>query len=172
MSKGKNLMLCAGIITLIATFALSWFTIGIHQIFYVYGIGGLKNFLDLFVHTQNYADYYELPLWAIYILAAILIIILISGALQCYSIKKPVVGLIGSIIPLLIGIIILLNAFFGILPELIKYLEIFANSSRLIPGLIPFNYVIPGRTESIGTYVLLAGGVLGIIGYKISRDEF
>ena len=172
MSKGKNLMLCAGIITLIATFALSWFTIGIHQIFYFYGIGGLKNVLDLFVHTQNYADYYELPLWAIYILAAILIIILISGALQCLGKKKPVVGLIGSIMPLLIGIIILLNAFFGILPELIIYLDIFADSSRLIPVLIPFNYVIPGRTESIGTYVLLIGGLLGVIAYKISRDEF
>ena len=44
-------------------------------------------------------------------------------------------------------------------------------SEPLMKGIIPFDFVILDRAESIGTYCLIAGGVLGIISSFI-KSEF
>ena len=173
MGKGKNLTLVGGILTVIATYALCWFKRNIlYLAHYFNGIGAIENILDLFFHPELYAEYYELPTWTVYVIAVLVILFLISGALQILAIKKRSAGIIGSIMPIIISIMIILGVMFNLLPDLIKFLEIFGDSSPLIAGAIPFNYAILGRPESIGSYVLLAGGILGIIGSYMSREEF
>ena len=172
MGKGKNLTLIGGILTVIATYALCWFKRRILYLDYFFnGIGAIENVLDLFFHPELYAEYYELPTWTVYVIAVFVILFLISGALQILAIKKRFAGIIGSVMPLIISIMIILGVMFSLIPEIVKFLEIFGDHSPLIAGAIPLNYAIAGRPESIGSYVLIAGGILGIIGSYLSREE-
>ena len=171
MGKGKILSLVGGILTLISTYLLAWYVYEINYVVYYYnGIGAIENFLDLYVHAQNYADYLELPLWIIYLWGLVIIVTLISGGLQLLSLKNRIWGLIGSIMPIIISIVIILGLI--LFPEWLKYLEIFGDSNPLIRGGFPLNLALPARPESLGTYVLFAGGILGVIGFYYSSEEF
>jgi len=174
MSKGKGLLTAAGILTLIATFLLSWFTFNFGTIHGVNGIGGIKNVIGIFTGgTRYYSKYLNLPSWAIYIIAIIIIWLVASGFLQILGRNKPKIGIIGSIIPFIIGLIIMLNAFgFPFLGYFIRVFHVFGDGVPLIEGLIPLHITLTGRTEEIGTYFLLLGGLLGLIGGKVSKPEY
>jgi hypothetical protein len=47
---------------------------------------------------------------------------------------------------------------------------IFGDSEPVLEGVFPFHYALPGRSEAIGIYVLLAGGILGLIGGILPRE--
>ena len=170
MGKGKILTVCGGILTLVATYVLCWYKITINYFYYyTNGIGALKNFLNIFLRAQSYADYFELPLWIIYVSSVLVVFTLISGVVQLLIFKKRIFALLGSIIPIVIGIMIILG--FTVFPEWLKYLVIFGDRNPLIAGAFPLNLPLPGRPESLGTYVLLAGGILGVIGFYYSKEE-
>lgn len=174
MSKGKGLLITAGILTLIATFLLSWFTFRYDTLQGTNGIGGIKNVIGILTGgTRYYSKYLNLPYWAIYIIAIIIIWLVASGFLQILGRNKPKLGIIGSIIPFLIGLIIMLNAIgFPFMAYFIRVLHVFGDGGPLIEGLIPLHITLPGRTEEIGTYFLLLGGLLGLIGGKVSKPEY
>ncbi len=172
MEKGKQIIFCSGIINIIATYALTWFTMGLFRIGFANGIGGLKTLPDLFIHFQDYIDYYEVPFFVIYLFAAMILIFLLSGVLQILVIKKKICGIIGSIMPVVISIMILIAVIFNLSPDILKYLELFVDYSPLVRSIIPYNYAIAGRPESIGTYVLLAGSIMGVVGCVLSREEY
>jgi len=173
MAKGKVITLIGGILTLLGTYTLTWFLFpSLTNIPHAWGYGGIKTLMDLFTDTEKYANYYELDIWVIYIIAALVIWFLISGILQILVMKKRVLGIIGSIMPLVMSILILISVSFALIPEILKYLEIFADPAPISRGVFPLNYNIAGRNESIGTYFLCAGAVLGIIGYYMSREEY
>ena len=54
----------------------------------------------------------------------------------------------------------------------IRVLHVFGDGEPLIEGLIPLHITLPGRTEEVGTYFLLLGGLLGLIGGKVSKPEY
>ena len=171
--SGKKLLTIAGILTLLATFLFSWSTFRFGEIQYMYGVGGIYNVIDIFtIGTKFYRRHLRLPEWAIYIIAIIVIWLVLSGLIQILGRKNRKIGIIGSIIPLIISVIILLNVL-GI-PFTGGFMRIFQvfGGEPVIEGLIPLHIVIPGRSEGFGTYLLLIGGILGIIGAKKNKSEY
>lgn len=173
MGSGKKLLIIAGILTLLATFVFSWSTFRYGEIHYLYGVGGIYNVIDIFtIGTKFYRRHLGLPEWAIYLIAIVVIWLVVSGLIQILGRKSRKIGIIGSIIPLIVGLIILLNVlgmpFTG---ALMRIFQVFGDEP-LVEGLIPLHIVIAGRVEAFGTYLLLAGGILGLIGAKKNKSEY
>jgi len=173
MEKKAKLLLYSGIITLIATFYLSWFTYLFGTINYANGIGGIKDVIEILTGRINYyrSRYGETVL--IYIMVVVIIWLLASGILQLIGINNYKVGIIGSILPILIGLLILLHSFnIPFTGGFFRLLELFGDSEPFIEGAVPLHIVLPGRTEAFGTYILLLGGILGLIGSIKNKSEF
>ena len=86
MAAGKVLALISGIITLVATFLLSWVSINVPPVYYAYGIGIVKNLLPMFTNAEGLGTQLGIPGFAIYIIAGISIAFLASGILQLIGI--------------------------------------------------------------------------------------
>ncbi len=172
MEKGKKIIFCSGIINLLATYTVVWFTVSGIRTSFVNGIGGWKTLPNLFINFQEYISYYEVPFWVIYLLAAFLILFLISGVLQLLVKKKKAYGIIGSIMPMVVSVMILISVILNLSPDILKFLELFGDVYPPVRAIFPLNYAIAGRPESIGTYILLAGSMMGVIGSIISREEY
>ncbi len=170
MGKGKILMICGGILTLISTYVFAWYAVTINYFkYYNNGIGGIKNFTNLFLHGESYATTLGVPLWIVYISSVLIVFTLISGVLQLLALKKRILGIVGSIVPIFIGIMIILG--FSLYPEWILYFQLFGDRNPLISEGFPLNLEIPYRAESLGTYLLLAGGILGVVGFLYLKEE-
>ena len=167
MAAGKILSLLAGIMTIVATFMLSWVSVNVPPIYYAYGIGIVKNLPAMFTNADALGVLLGVPGFVFYILAGILIVFLLSGIFQLIGIKSRTLGLIGSIFVCLIGILILFGLF-NIVINIDWVVNIFGDSAPIIDGIIPFD--LPLGPASLGLYVLIAGGVLGVIAGFMGRD--
>ncbi len=162
MGAGKILSIFAGIITILSTYLLVWFTgsgWGAH------GVGLFLNVIDIFQDPATYNM--GIPIWAVYIVAAGAILFLIAGLLQLIGAKSKAMAIIGSLFPLTLGVIVILGAF-NLSPGILTYLDFCLNPLEFVPGVLPFNYELAG--VSIGSYGLLAGGLLGLISGFMSRE--
>lgn len=170
MGAGKFLSVLAGILTLVATYFLSWYAFIFFMVtVYIGGIGLIKNLPDMFTNADAYATTLGTETFVIYIIAVVMILFLISFIFQLAGVKSRALVIIGSILPLLIGIYLLLFGF-DILPvELDIYTIIFWDADPLVEGIIPLK-ILDLNTVDIGTYVLIAGGFLGIIAGIAGRD--
>lgn len=167
MAVGKILSLIAGILTIVATFFLSWVPEAITPGYYVYGIGIVNNLPGMFTNADTLGGILGIPGFAIYIIAGILIVFLISGVFQIIGMKSRVLAIIGSIFVLLIGILTLLGAL-EVVINLDWVENIFGGPAPLVPGIIPYDLAL--GPASLGLYVLIAGGALGLIAGFMGRD--
>ena len=160
MAAGKILSLLAGILTIVATFMLSWVSVAVPPTYYAYGIGIVKNLPAMFTNADALGLLLGIPGFAIYIIAGMLIVFLLSGIFQLIGMKSRVLGLIGSIFVLVIGILVFLGIF-NIVINIDWITNIFGDSVPIIDGIIPFDS--PLGPASLGLYVLIAGGALGLV---------
>jgi len=161
MDAKQIISIICGILSLVAIFLFTLFTFEVTgDIYYVSGINGVKRILNIFFESIS----------MIYIIGAItLLIFLFSGILQIIGAKERSLTIIGSILPLFFGLIIILDSF-NLLPKsFIGILYILGDPERVIPDILPFDYVITDRTESIGTYLLILSGSLGLISGLLKR---
>jgi len=166
MAAGKILSLLAGILTIVATFMLSWVSVAGTPTYYAYGIGIVKNLPAMFTNADTLGGLLGIPGFAIYIIAGILIAFLLSGIFQLIGIKSRALAIIGSIFVLLIGILTLLGVL-SIVINIDWVIYIFGDSVPIIDGIIPFDLVL--GPASLGLYVLIAGGALGLIAGFMKR---
>lgn len=165
MNAKQIFSLLSGIVTLVATFFLTLFKFELAEnTYYVSGILGIERILHIFLE----------PISMFYIIALVILMIFVSsGVLQIIGIKKRTLTIIGSILPLLFGIIILLDPFDILNKSFIGILFMLGGKESIIPDIlpfaIPFDYVIFERPESIGTYFLLLGGMIGLISGLFER---
>jgi len=165
MAAGKILSLLAGILSIVATYLLSW--VSVPGPYYAYGIGVIKNLPAMFTDADTLGGILGVPGFSLYIVAGILIVFLISGIFQLIGMKSRVIGLIGSIFVLLIGIIIFLGVFNIVINiDWVQY--IFGDSVPIIDGIIPYD--LPLGPASLGLYVLIAGGALGLVAGIIGSE--
>ena len=160
MAAGKILSLLAGILTIVSTFMLSWVSVAVPPMYYAYGIGIVKNLPAMFTNADALGVLLGIPGFAIYIIAGMLIVFLLSGIFQLIGMKSRVLGLIGSIFVLVIGILVFLGIF-NIVINIDWITNIFGDSVPIIDGIIPFD--LPLGPASLGLYVLIAGGALGLV---------
>lgn len=160
MAAGKILSLLAGILTIVSTFMLSWVSVAVPPTYYAYGIGIVKNLPAMFTNADALGVLLGIPGFAIYIIAGMLIVFLLSGIFQLIGMKSRVLGLIGSIFVLVISILVFLGIF-NIVINIDWITNIFGDSVPIIDGIIPFD--LPLGPASLGLYVLIAGGALGLV---------
>ena len=165
MAAGKILSLLAGILTIVATFVLSW--VSVPGPYYAYGIGIVKNLPAMFTNADGLGIILGVPGFSLYIIAGILIVFLLSGIFQLIGIKSRVLAIIGSIFVLLVGILVLLGVF-DVLNKIAWVENIFGDPVPIIDGIIPYDLVL--GPASLGLYVLIAGGALGLIAGFMGRD--
>ena len=165
MAAGKILSLLAGILSIVATYLLSW--VSVPGPYYAYGIGVIKNLPAMFTDADTLGGILGVPGFSLYIVAGILIVFLISGIFQLIGMKSRVIGLIGSIFVLLIGILIFLGVF-NIVTNIDWVQYIFGDSVPIIDGIIPYD--LPLGPASLGLYVLIAGGALGLVAGIIGSE--
>jgi hypothetical protein len=171
MGAGKILTLIGGILTLVATYLLTFYGNGP---FVLSGIGAWMNIPEMFANPSAWV--LSLPEFMAYIIAILIIIFLVTGAIILIGIKVRALGIIGAIFALFGGVYFLLCLFTGLsfLPiEFVAYIDAFGGDA-IVEGIFPFHLGLGVSaftgTVGLGTYVLLGGGILGFIGAILPRD--
>jgi hypothetical protein len=176
MKTGKLLCLIGGIITLAATFLFAWFLVdeGGNQ-YYGHGLGVLFSLPETFGNAEAIALSWGsgVPTFAIYIVGGTLIVFLFSWLLILLGIKNRIVPIIGGL--LIVGMsLAMVFGPFSTPPNILDYVSPFSSEAW---GIFPFNIPIgpAGPTigglasVSLGAYLLLGGGALGVIGGFLPR---
>ena len=159
MGAGKLLIIIAALLTILGTwvFATLLFIPG-----YVgSGLGFAMNLVSI-IGTDPGADAI-----VFYLLLALFIGWLLSGVLQLVGLKSRIVGIIFSIIPLAIGLMLVLLIYTDILGMMSAIFTLMTIGEQ-IGGFFPI--FVPLGDLGLGTYLLLGGGVLGIVGSSMPRD--
>lgn len=164
MGAGKILCIIGGIITLLACYLFSFgdfpsFTI------YFYGIALFMNLQAIFTSGIVLA-----------IVFAILgIIFMISGLFIILGVKSRAIAIIGSLFSLVYGVMFMLILFL-VVPQAADLISVFSGlAPGLVAGFIPVHVTLGGSLAfgvGLGTYFLIAGGVLGLVGGIMGPDGF
>lgn len=183
MHKGDNvktsklLSLLGGLITLVATFLFAWFVVDESGTqYYGHGLGVFLSLPETFANAEAIALSWgpDVPTFAIYIVGGTMIFFMFTWLLILLGIKNRVVPIIGGLLTLALAVAIVVGPF-SVPPNVLDYVSVF--SSEAI-GVFPFNIPIgpAGLTVggsvsvSLGTYLLMGGGLLGIISGFLPRD--
>jgi len=168
MESGKITSLVAGIITILATYVFSWYTMLIPApvpTFSSNGLGIITNLPDLFAYADIYGPLLGMPGFAVYIVAGFLIFFLISGIIQIIGIKSRSAVIVGSIMPIAIAIALLFSIG-DVLNKVVWIRNVFGTNPL---GIFPLQ-ILPNDLLDIGGYLLLVGGGLGIVAAFLPRD--
>ncbi len=160
MANEKNLVIYGGILTLISIYFLTWFTYILGTRHYANGMGGIQNLIHIFTNSEEYTFAYGVPLWVTSLMVAFIITVLACGFMQLCGKKSYFLGYFGSIIALLLGLMIIVGEFIGLV-GFHRILFLFGGDP-LIEPIIPFQIVINGMIICIGGYFLIAGGIIGL----------
>jgi len=164
MSAGKVFAFLGGILTLVGTFVFAVFgTTGVVGS----GLGFAMNIPDLFENADAWALLIDIPVVLYYVYIVLFIIFLASGVLQMLSIQSRAVGFIFSLFPLAVSVMILLLVYTDILGITSAFFTLFFFGEQygdFYPILVNLGDV------ALGTYLLLAGGVLGVLSVFMERD--
>jgi hypothetical protein len=176
MKTGKLLCLIGGLISLVATFLFAWFFVdeGGNQ-YYGHGLGILFSMAYTFENAGSIALGWGVPTFVIYIVGGTIIFFIFMWILILLGVKNRVLPIIGGLITVAL-VIAIISGPFSIPPNVLDYVSLFDTQAW---GVFPFNISIgPSGTTigggvvavSLGTYLLLGGGLLGIIGGFLPRD--
>ena len=164
METGKLLSIIAGIITLVATYLFSWIAIPIGSpptTFYSNGYGIIRNLPNMFTDADSIGSTLEIPGFAIYIIACLLIVFLASGVLQILGIKHRAFVAIGTFFSLGIAFILLFSTLEVIDTANWAY-YILGSDEPIVEDIIPLK-ILGLDVFDIGFYLLYAGGFIGIV---------
>ncbi|MFX0000969.1 MAG: hypothetical protein ACFE9Q_12275 [Candidatus Hodarchaeota archaeon] len=167
MANGKIFCIIGGLLTLISTFILAFGYVPITG-FGFFGIGFITNMDNIFEDTFSYSILFGGQEIVVYILFVILLIFLVSGFIQLAGIKSRAAAIIGSILPIFISLVFISDFYDVLFPEPLTNITSFFWDLAIAEGVFPVH--IPAGTigmsmqVSLGTYLLLGGGILGVIG--------
>ena len=168
MGAGKGLTIVAGILVLVATFLLSWFSVsGVPA----HGLGLLNNIGGMFSNAEGMATAWGIPGFVPYILGGVFLFFLVSWLLILIGTKSRATAIIGSILPIFLGWAVIAG-YFGIPPDFMPYVAPFLGD-EMIPGIIPYSLVLMTNSSvvslNLGSIILIAGGILGFISGCMKR---
>ena len=153
MALGKIFIILGALLTILGTYVFAVFAT--FPGYVGSGIGFAMN-LPTIIGADPGADAF-----AFYFMLVLFIGWLVSGVLQFVGLKSRIVGLIFSLIPLAIGIIFLLFVYTTIL-GMMTFIFMLFTSSAPFGGFYPI--LVDIGTLGLGTYFLIAGGALGLVG--------
>ena len=97
----------------------------------------------------------------------------VNWGTELLGLKNRFIGVLGALSALIGGVVVYLYLTTTILPGVISMYMNFFSGTALVNGIIPYhiplgNAIISG-TVGLGTYLLILGGVLGLIGNAMSK---
>ena len=131
------------------------------------GIGFITNLGFLFENAASIAAGLGIEVIVFYIFVIIFLIFLAAGILQLIGLKSKVAGLIFSLFPLGVGIMLLLTFYTDILGlKAFFFTIVFIGEQygNFFPILLDLGGI------GLGVYLILGGGVIGFISTFLPRD--
>jgi len=165
LESGKILTILGGILTLLGTYVFAIY--GVAGLFAGSGIGFITNLGDLFTNADGIALFLGVDVWIIYLLTILFLIFLASGILQLLGVKSRALGFIFSVFPLVVGFMIIIFFYTDILgptTAVFTFYFIGEHFGDFFPIIVNLGDV------GLGAYLLVGGGVLGILGTFLPRD--
>ncbi|MFW9989989.1 MAG: hypothetical protein ACFFC3_15175 [Candidatus Odinarchaeota archaeon] len=164
MAAGKVFAFLGGILTLVGTYIFALYgDIGAVGS----GIGFILNLDEIFENADAFATLMDIPIALFYVYLVIFLIFLASGILQMLSIRSKAVGFIFALFPLGVGIMFILLVYTDILGITSAFFAIFFGGEQfgdIFPILVPLGDI------ALGVYLILAGGVLGVLSVFMEHD--
>lgn len=184
MGAGKSLSIIGGIITLVAVF-LTNFVMAALEIcvpgggcgsakFGGNGLGGIWNMIYFIVYANELGSLMGFSAIEMYIMAVIAILMAASGPLILSGAKKRALSIIGCILPLVFGLVIVLDSL-GVfsLNLILDYTVVFIDTQGFLynvtGGILPLSIKV--MNIPIGALLLLGGGIMGLIGGIAGRND-
>jgi len=162
---GNVFSIVAGFITLLATYIFSWYSfVDGGSTYYAYGIPALKTLFTMIRNPGEFAATIGTEIWIIVFLIILVLWFLISTLLQFVGYSSRTAGILGSLPPIIVGLIFLfysLNVFFT---DFTNYLSVFWEAGSIVEGIVPLHLSFEGLPGTVGVYLLIIGGFVGIIG--------
>jgi len=172
MSAGKGFSIAGGVLILIATYLLSWYSLDIAGItYYAYGVNGLGGLANMFVHPEAYGGAVGMEPAVTYVFAGLFIWFLVSGVLALIGAKVRGFSFAGATMPIIIGTVIILAPFGGPTTLIMEYITAFEGPVFLVHNIIPFTIELESFQLSIGTYVLILGGFFTLLSGFMKRKK-
>jgi hypothetical protein len=168
MKTGKLLAVIGGLITIFATFAMTWFEVaGV----YASGIAIALGISDTFTNAATIAASWGggVPTFVIYIVEGCYLLMLISGLLMLFGGASRALAIIGSFMPLAISIASIAGSLSPFPENVLDYISMLASDSAKW-GIFPFHVPL-GGVLSLGSIVLLLGGLMGLISAFFPRKD-
>ena len=159
MAVGKILIILGAILTILGTYVFAVFAT--FPGYVGSGLGFAMNLSILFGVDPGAEAF------AFYFMVVFFIFWLVSGVLQFVGLKVRIVGLIFSLVPLAIGVTFLLFIYTDLL-GMMTFVFMLLTSGEHIGGVYPI--LVDIGTLGLGTYFLVGGGVLGLIGCLMPQD--
>ncbi len=155
MGSGKVFCIIGGLAALLGTFLFSFVNPapGIS----LYGIGLYLNLIDIFTSGDILGI----------VISVVILIFTLGGIFILIGIKSRGLAIIGSLFAILLSVYMLLVFIFTLPIEISQYIFVFLEFD-IVDGILPL--AVPVGDLSLGTYLLLGGGVLGLIGGIIGPD--
>ena len=164
MNFGKLLAILGGVLTIIAMYL---FTLFEAVPYFSYAIGGFITLNSVVVNSVLHAGILGVGEWVIYLILAGYVVFVTTGFIQLGGVSKKLPAIIGSVIPLLVGIFLLINGFTGALSGFRYAIEMFSG-----PGLneiyFPIHFEIGGI--GFGTYLMILGSTLTLVSVFIKKE--
>lgn len=163
MALGKIFIILGALLTILGTYVFAVF------LFFPGAVGsGLGFAINIFDIIALDPALLGIDAIIFYIMLVLFIIWLASGVLQLVGLKSRIVGIIFSLFPLGIGIMFLLFFYTTILGPITALFTLFTigeHFGTFFPILVDI-----GGGMGLGSFFLVGGGVLGLIGCILPRE--
>jgi len=173
MGNGKIVCIIGAVLTLLSTYFFAFGYVPLTG-FGFFGIGFIMNMDNIFEDIFSYSVLFGGYDIVVYILFVLLIFFIISGFIQLAGIKSRAAAIIGSIMPIFISLVFIANFYDVLFPDPIPYITSFFWAQSIVEGIVPLHIfagtIGTSMQVSLGTYILLGGGILGIIGGIMGPD--
>ena len=159
MAVGKIFIILGALLTILGTWVFAVFAITSTVV--GSGLGFAMNLIDI-IGIDPGAD-----ALVFYLMLVVFIIWLASGVLQLVGLKSRIVGLIFSLFPLAVGLMFVLFVYTDIL-GMMTFVFMLFTATEVIGGFFPI--LVDLGTLGLGTYFLIGGGALGLIGCILPQE--
>ncbi len=159
MGAGKVLCIIGGLIALVSTLFFSFYDTGL---FTGYGIAIFLNFMSIITSGNILLIVFTI----IYTLGVVSGIFILIGA------KVRALAIIGAVFALILGVLLLLITGLNInLGADISFSILVFEANPIVDGILPFDLPLGLGSMSLGTVLLVGGGVLGLIGGILGTSD-
>ena len=165
MNIGKLLAILGGVLTILAMYL---FTLFAASPYFSYAIGGFITLNSVVVNSVLYAGNLGVGEWVIYLILIGYVVFVTTGFIQLGGASNKVPAIIGSVIPLLVGLLLIINGFTGALSGFRYAMEMFSGPALYMP-FFPIHFEIGGI--GFGTYLMIIGSTLTLISVFIKKDS-